>query len=660
MNQSGTAPGAATPVRPGGPIADPEKRLLISRIGSAFVMAIGAVVLVGWWLEAEFLVSPIGLPQMKANAALGMIAAGGSLLSLQPGSRGARRMAGRGLAWFVVLLGAATLFEYIAEADLGIDELLVDDEFTVATPSPGRMGANTAFCMVLAGAGLLLIDVKRGHPSQICAAGIGLIALVTLLGFAYDFLPLTRLGDRAELTPMAFNTAVAFLAFAVALCCAQLSGGVWTTLASDGPGGTLARRPLVVVAILTVILGFLSLEGRRRGLYGTEADVALLVAAVLVLVAATVAITARQLDRSDASLRASEARFRRLVEGTHAIVIEADAEGRITFVNEAAKRVLGYATPLGGTPEAFLASGELEASRDRMMRLARGEELDLYRVETKRVDGSPVVLLVSSKASFDVEGHFAGVTATATDITDLDLTHRELQRTSEALRASDQDRRHLLAQLIRAEELERSRIASEIHDGSIQTLSAGRLRLGAIADELDEPERREMLREVDHTLLRAAQELRELVFDLRPPSLDESGLPSALREYLDQLHAIHGIEIDLEVLDTPELPPEIAGTAYRIAREAVSNAQKHSGADRIDVVVATSGRGLVVRVRDDGRGFDPDAELTGAHFGLSLMKERAEATGGSLRIDSSSDRGTRIECEIPLNGHAPPGASGPA
>jgi signal transduction histidine kinase len=209
-------------------------------------------------------------------------------------------------------------------------------------------------------------------------------------------------------------------------------------------------------------------------------------------------------------------------------------------------------------------------------------------------------------------------------------------------------RRSLLSRLEQAQEEERRRIAADIHDDSLQVIAAADLRLAALDTMLDDPALRQEVAEIHITLQLAADRLRHLLFELLPPALDQDGLAAALRRYLADRNS--GLDVAVEDRLETEPPLAIRRTLFRMAQEAISNTLKHSGATRLDIVIATDDGGITLRVSDDGTGFDV-ARLenpTPGHIGLSTIVERAELAGGWCRIDSRVGAGTTLEVWAPL------------
>jgi len=196
---------------------------------------------------------------------------------------------------------------------------------------------------------------------------------------------------------------------------------------------------------------------------------------------------------------------------------------------------------------------------------------------------------------------------------------------------------------------ERQHLARELHDSVSQALY-GIVLSASIAQAIrrSDPARlEEVLGDVVALAEAGLAEMRALIFELRPESLQQEGLVAALEKQAAALQARRGITIRASLADEPDAPLAVKEALYRIAQEALHNTVKHARASTVELMLESGSRELVLRVSDDGRGFDPDGEFPG-HLGLRSMRERAAAVGGALHVDSAPGRGTRLRAHVPL------------
>jgi len=216
-----------------------------------------------------------------------------------------------------------------------------------------------------------------------------------------------------------------------------------------------------------------------------------------------------------------------------------------------------------------------------------------------------------------------------------------------------------LYELERSISEERARIARDIHDGLAQTLAFQRMRVDLWLDWIEsDPERlRRELIAFKEGAREQIQELRRAIFALRPVPFDELGFAGGLERYVVEFATQQGWQARVDVgRAPPSLPPELEATTFRIVQEALTNTAKHAAATRIEVALERADEGLLVTVRDDGRGFDPEREGAAARdrgdgtarLGLTQMRERLAALRGRLTIRSQPGAGADLRAWIPL------------
>jgi signal transduction histidine kinase len=197
---------------------------------------------------------------------------------------------------------------------------------------------------------------------------------------------------------------------------------------------------------------------------------------------------------------------------------------------------------------------------------------------------------------------------------------------------------------------ERNRLARELHDSVTQRLFGVKLAAESAATLLErDPSKAAVeLARVSELARGAMEELRAVVFELRPGSLELEGLATVLRKHVDVLRRVSGVKIELKTCDVPRLGPGPGTQVLRIAQEALGNALRHAAAKRISVKLGGDGEKLFLKVVDDGCGFDPSGpEVRGQRLGLTSMEERATELGGRLTVESTLGEGTTVSLEVP-------------
>jgi len=243
-------------------------------------------------------------------------------------------------------------------------------------------------------------------------------------------------------------------------------------------------------------------------------------------------------------------------------------------------------------------------------------------------------------------GHFApDVVQRLTGVADLLAGIVEGAVLGDRLRHREEQLERFAEHTIELQELERRRIAGDIHDGISQRLVSGWYHLRAARAAARDQAVLEELAAVETLLSEALDEARGAIRGLRPTVLDDLGLAAAL-ESLAAAAGAFEVELDLHACS---IAPHLETCVYRVAQEALQNAVKHSGAHLVHMSLACEGDHVVLSVRDDGRGFDPAVGRRSDSYGVAGMVERAALVGGKLELESSLGMGTRVTVSIPVN-----------
>jgi signal transduction histidine kinase len=231
---------------------------------------------------------------------------------------------------------------------------------------------------------------------------------------------------------------------------------------------------------------------------------------------------------------------------------------------------------------------------------------------------------------------------------DLRLVETFARRAALAAELSERVARDSLRRVMAAQELERRRLARELHDETGQALTSVLLGLRAVEDAATDEERRDSLASLRELAVATLQDVRRLAVELRPKALDDFGLVPALERLASTISEATGMSVQLEhTLAAERLPPEVETTLYRITQEALTNVVKHAQATHVSVVVSRKDASVSVLIEDDGRGFAP-GEANREGVGLLGMRERVELLDGRFTVESGEDGGATIVAEVPV------------
>jgi signal transduction histidine kinase len=228
--------------------------------------------------------------------------------------------------------------------------------------------------------------------------------------------------------------------------------------------------------------------------------------------------------------------------------------------------------------------------------------------------------------------------------------------------AQEEARRLLLDEIVDAQEKERRRIALELHDDPIQSLTHAGIRLSSCRKFLEKGDSErciQILEDVEGKLNDETQGLRQLMSALHPPVLDERGVGAAIRDFADGVQRESSLAVHVSIEETGRLESSLETTVYRIVQEALSNVRRHAEAATVRVTLRRAGDDVEVAIQDDGKGFsvqDSASLAKEGHFGLLGMHQRAELIGGNCSVESAPGMGTLVTVRVP----ADPGAVGVA
>jgi PAS domain S-box-containing protein len=339
-------------------------------------------------------------------------------------------------------------------------------------------------------------------------------------------------------------------------------------------------------------------------------------------------------ERLERELRASEERYRFLVENSPDVVFSTDAEGNFTYLSETIEQMVGHPPGelVGRHFSRIVDERSLPIVLERWAALtARPDRMQVVRLNLVHRDGRLVPVEVSSLGT-TVDDAFAGIHGSTRDISERERLEHDLRRQAGEL-ASSQERAHL---------------ARELHDSVTQALFSMTLvtRTTELLVDRDSEKAKAQLASLRDLQREALAEMRALIFELRPGNLEQDGLLPALKTHTAALQGRIGLPIVVTSDLAERLPLNLEEVLYRISQEALHNVVKHAAAHQVTLTIDRVRTGIRLRIVDDGKGFDADSVPEG-HLGLAGMRARADKIGATLEVVSRPGTGTTIEVILP-------------
>ena len=360
-------------------------------------------------------------------------------------------------------------------------------------------------------------------------------------------------------------------------------------------------------------------------------------------------ITARK--EAEEALRRSEAKYRELVQNANSMIIRFDCQGRLTFFNEYAQIFFGYSEKeiLGRSIEDTILPQVDSMGRQIVARLPdffkNPMKYKTNELENVRRNGERAWVAWTNRPILDSRGQIVEFLCVGVDISERKQARQQIQS--------------LTHELLKAQENERYKIARDLHDHIAQDLSSLKIKLQTLfsGQTAMAEESRAQLDDMIQILQRSISEVRNLAYDLRPPGLDQLGLANTLFVYCEDFAQANNLKIDFIAAGLEELTldEDTQINIYRLAQEALHNVKKHAEAKNITVRLVASSPNLMLRIIDDGKGFDIKRQrtksLTRRGMGLQSMIERVVLLNGTIDIRSHPKKGTAIFITIPIKEH---------
>jgi PAS domain S-box-containing protein len=347
------------------------------------------------------------------------------------------------------------------------------------------------------------------------------------------------------------------------------------------------------------------------------------------------ALESRVHERTTALLAANQAlvKLSSALEQTADSVLITDAGGVIEYVNPAFEAMTGYtrAEAVGATPRLISSGVHDKRFYETLWTTILNGGVFRAIVTNKTKDGRVFIEDQSITPIRAADGEITHFVSTGRDITERKRSEQALRRLNAAL------------------ENEAARIAAVLHDEAGQFLSSAHITLADVARDVT-PDQRERIQQVRHHLDLAEVQLRRVSHELHPHMLDDLGLTEAVRFLAASCARRNRIVVDVDVtLGTP-CPPAVQTVFYRLVQEGLANIAKHARASHASIVLGQTETTFCCSIDDDGIGFDaaPDQNRDDFSLGLTLMRDRIEAVGGTLAIVSAPQRGTSLRATVPM------------
>lgn len=352
------------------------------------------------------------------------------------------------------------------------------------------------------------------------------------------------------------------------------------------------------------------------------------------------------LDSITKTHRSSEIKSHVLLEESP-IGIVVYRKRKLLFANKAYARIFGYSRPelmIGISGFMHVSEHERNSVIERNMKLEDGLiDTDIYDIVCVKNDGSEINVSVNTVRI--ILGDETATLGFLQNITDRKRIEEDLKKSRDVLEERIAKRTReitmLNQQVINSQELERQRIAKDLHDGVGQSILAAKVNFSIFKNNHELYHDR-----LDRGLLlidQSVRELREICSDLFPSALDEFGLASAIRLLAKYSLGSAGITVELNLDSDLKIKKETEINLYRIVQESFSNILKHSGADSVKISLEKHNDSVRLYIEDNGTGFDPAKVIhSHNHCGLISIKQRTEGLGGIVIIDSAINMGTKL------------------
>jgi signal transduction histidine kinase len=618
-----------------------------SFILSIAVTLVGFLVLIGWIFNLTIFksIEPNWI-SMKANAAICFLFSGIILIAVNTKKPSAiARWSAIVLSAIVFIIGTITLLEYAFTFNAGVDELFFKDEGNAIAKIPaGRQSLFSAAYFVIFGFCYLPGTNKLTKTSlfQILHVVSGIFVLASAMSYV---LGTYVIGGISLKFIHVIHSTIAFIFLIFAVLFSQPHIGVMKLAASNTNGGKTIRNTMPLFIIIFIVIGWLRQKGVDAGLYNEELGISAFIILIIIIMGYLLFSGAATFIKSEIILKQSEEFLNRAEKMGNL------GHGYFDLENNKMHLSAGLYKIFGVVPEKFLHTIEgLRAVIHPGDNLIKAKAIDTLltdgniEVEFRilRPDGDVRNVFFKTVLTKNNKGEYANAFTTALDITESKIA-------SEQIKLYNLQLRHLAGNLQNIREEERQRISREIHDELGQWLTALKMEIAGIkkikGDEVRLNESmNEMLIQVDECI----KSSRRISTELRPALIDDLGLIAALEWQAEEFEKRSKIKSEfITDIDELNLPPDFTIGIFRIFQESLTNVARHAQATCVKSSLLINKQEIILKISDNGNGFDVSTIGKGKTLGLIGMKERTLLMNGTYNITSSVTNGTEITVIIP-------------
>lgn len=615
---------------------------------SIAVCVIGLLVLIGWGWDISLLKSIYpDWVTFKVNSAICFILAGITLLLInkEKGDNISRSLS-RLFSGIILAIAGVTMLEYIFDFNAGIDELFFKDDGGVNAELPaGRQSPFCAAYFMIFGACYLPGSNKllKTNLFQLLHWASGFIVLAA--GMSYVFGTFVIIGVPFQFIFVIHSTVAFFILIAAALF-SEPETGILRIVSSESSGGKIIRKTLPLGILSCIFLGWLRLKGEEAGLYNREAGVSFFIIIMVLLLGYLIVRDATSFTKVENDLKESEQRLSRaelmgsLGHGYYNI-----KDNRM-YLSEGLYKIFGvspetFSHTIEGLksvihPDDFLIQ---EAAVNTMFE--KGEVEAEFRIV--RPTGEIRNVLFKTVLTKNEKGELVDSFTTAHCVTDRKKAEAQIH-------ANNIQLRQLAARLQDVREEERARISREVHDELGQWLAVLKMEIYRLRKlNMDENNRDELIAEILEQVDGCIRTTKRITTELRPTIIDDLGLIASLEWQAEEFGKRTRIKSSFKTdIVKIELPKNYTIAIFRIFQESLTNVARHADATAVSSSLYINNHNLILKIADNGKGFDTGIVGTKKTMGLIGMKERTLLMNGTYHISSATEKGTEIMAVIPL------------